>query len=96
MELQKIRIVSNNMGFFMPSFEDEEVEQHLTINADGRVWFSGYDIVYGIDKFVRKRRRNFSIGKEAAAIILSAVGKHFDDWYIPLFATDIGEYSGSN
>ncbi len=92
MELQKIKIVSNNMGFFMPTFEDEEVEQHLTINAAGRVWFSGYDIVYGIDKFVRKRRRNFSIGKEAAAIILSAVGKHFDDWYIPLFATDIGSF----
>ena len=40
--LQKIRIVSNSICYGPPPEPEEEVEQHLTINAEGRVWFSSY------------------------------------------------------
>lgn len=41
--LKKIRIVSNNICYGPMPDSDDEVEQHLTINDEGRVWFSGYN-----------------------------------------------------
>ena len=38
--LKKIRIVSNNICYGPMPDSDDEVEQHLTINDEGRVWFS--------------------------------------------------------
>lgn len=42
--LKKVRIVSNNICYGPMPEPDEEIEQHLTINDEGRVWFSGYKI----------------------------------------------------
>lgn len=41
--LKKVRIVSNHICYGPMPEPDEEVEQHLTINNEGRVWFSGYN-----------------------------------------------------
>lgn len=91
-QAQKIRIVSNNIGFGPRPEQDEEVKQHLTITADGRVWFSGYNFGQGIGEYVRGRTKNHMIGKEAAARILNAVGTYFSDEYDTVFATDIGDW----
>ena len=40
---QRIHIVSNNICYGSPPKPENEVEQHLTINAEGRVWFSAYN-----------------------------------------------------
>ena len=40
--LKKIRIVSNNICYGPMPDPDDEVEQHLTINDEGRVWFLGF------------------------------------------------------
>ena len=40
--LKKMRIVSNNICYGPMPEPDEEVEQLLTINDEGHVWFSGY------------------------------------------------------
>lgn len=91
-EPQKIRIVSNNMGFGLPPQPDKEVEQHLTINADGRVYFSGYNFGNGHSK-QKLRRRIFKIKHVAAKRILYIIAQYFSQEYIPDFAMDMGDWS---
>ena len=90
MEIQKIRIVSNNISYGHCPMPEDEVEQRLTITADGRVWFSGYNLGQGFGKYENGRTRNLSIGKDAATRILKAVGACFSDDYVTVFVTDIG------
>lgn len=40
--LKKMRIISNNICYAPSPEPVDEVEQHLTINKDRRVWFSVY------------------------------------------------------
>ncbi len=91
-EAQKIQITSNNIGYGPCPEPNEEVEQRLTIAADGRVWFSGYNYGQGFEQYERGRTKNYSIGKEATACILNAVGTYFTDEYDTVFATDIGSW----
>lgn len=91
-ETQKIQIISNNIGYGPCPEPDEEVEQRLTIAADGRVWFSGYNYGKGFEQYERGRTKNYSIGKEAAALILNAVSTYFSKEYETVFATDIGSW----
>ena len=39
-KLQKMRLVANNMGYGPLPPPDEEVEQRLTVTANGKVWLS--------------------------------------------------------
>ncbi len=91
-QVQKIQITSNNIGYGPCPEPDEEVEQKLTIVADGRVWFSGYNYGQGFEQYERGRTKSYSIGKEAAAYILNAVGTYFSNDYDTVFATDIGSW----
>ncbi|MEF9917474.1 MAG: hypothetical protein RR746_08990 [Lachnospiraceae bacterium] len=45
---KKMHIVSNNICYGPCPEPEDEVEQRLTVNTDGRVWFSAY--AYGNDK----------------------------------------------
>lgn len=91
-QVQKIQITSNNIGYGPCPEPDEEVEQKLTIVADGRVWFSGYNYGQGFEQYERGRTKSYSIRKEAAAYILNAVGTYFSNDYDTVFATDIGSW----
>lgn len=91
-QAKKIRIISNNICYGPCPLPDEEVAQHLTISSDGRVWFSGYNFGGGFGKYVHGRTKNFSIDKQTANHILSAVGSYFSDEYKTIFATDIGDW----
>jgi len=91
-QVQKIQITSNNIGYGPCPEPDEEVEQKLTIVADGRVWFSGYNYGQGFEQYERGRTKSYSIGKEAADYILNAVGTYFSNNYDTVFATDIGSW----
>ncbi|MGI6361837.1 MAG: hypothetical protein ACOX05_06080 [Bacillota bacterium] len=89
-QVQKIKIVSNNIVYGSCPKPDEEVEQRLTINANGRVWFSGYNYSRGFGQYERGRTKNYSIGKEAATRILSAIDTYFSNEDDTVFITDIG------
>lgn len=91
-EPRKIHIVSNNICFGTPPDTEDEIEQRLTINSDGRVWFSGYN--FGEDFKCRQKTRSriFSIDKSVSAKVLSSVARYFSDEYDELIAEDIGDW----
>lgn len=86
---QKIRIVSNRICYGLQPKLDDEVEQHITLCADGRVWFSAYN--FGKDSGHHKKARSttFKIEAAKATRVLQCIGDYFADEYDELFATDI-------
>lgn len=91
-KLKKMRIVSNNICFGPRPEPDEEVEQHITINNEGHVWFSGYSFGCGCGKYKKARSRNFKINKTATDKLLNAIATYFGNEYTEIFATDIGDW----
>lgn len=89
-KVKRLRIVSNNLGYGLAPALKVEVEQRLTIAADGRVWFSGYHFGKNYQKYERGRTHNFHVDQQSAICILTAVGKYFSNDYETFFATDCG------
>ena len=90
--LKKMRIVSNNICYGPMPEPDEEVEQHLTINSEGRVWFSGYIFGRGRERYEKARSKNFKIDKLAVDKLFGAMAAYFGNEYTEIFATDIGDW----
>lgn len=89
-EVKRIRIVSDHFCWGLRPAPTVEVEQRLTIAADGRVWFSGYHYGENYQKYERGRTHNFHIGKSSAVRILTVAGKYFSKGYETGFALDCG------
>ena len=89
---QKVRIISNNVCYGPMPEPDEEIEQHITINAEGRVWFSAYNFGSGFGEHEKARSKIYKIEKVSAAKVLNAIAHYFSNEYIEVFATDIGEW----
>lgn len=90
--LKKMRIVSNNICYGPMPEPDEEVEQHLTINDEGHVWFSGYKFGNSGERYEKARTKNFRIEKASVDKLLNAIATYFGNEYIEFFATDIGNW----
>ena len=90
--LKKMRIVSNNICYGPMPDPDDEVEQHLTINDEGRVWFSGYNFGHNGERYEKARSKNFKIEKAATDRLLCAIAAYFGNEYDEIFATDIGNW----
>lgn len=75
--LQKLRIVSNRICYGPVPEPGEEVEQHLTINVQGDVWFSGYVYTRENRDYKKTRCKHFKIGAASAANLLKKVEFHF-------------------
>lgn len=90
--LKKMRIVSNNICYGPMPEPDEEVEQHITINKGGRVWFSGYHFGLGGKRYKKARSKNFKIEKADADKLLGAIAAYFGNEYTEIFATDVGSW----
>ncbi len=88
--LRKLRLISNDMCYGPFPDADEEIEQHLTILSDGRVWFSRY--MYGECgyKYVLKEKNQINIGKDTATDILAYTKRYFDEKGIVIKCTDVG------
>lgn len=89
---QKMRIVSNNICYGTCPEPTEEVEQHITINAEGRVWFSAYTFGECFGQHEKSRTKNYIIEKAVAERVLNAVATYFSQEYGEVFATDIGDW----
>lgn len=90
---KKIQIISNRICYGpMPAPEDE-VEQHITVDADGQVCFSAYNYGEGVGRFHKARIKDFEIEKSTAQQLLNTVATYFSDEYDEIFATDIENWT---
>ena len=88
--LKKFRLISNNICYGPCPDADEEVEQHLTILSDGRVWFSRYKFGLGDRQYELAEKKQLNIGKDTAVDILTFTKKYFDEKGIVMKCTDVG------
>ena len=86
--VRKIQLVSNCIEYGLPPAPEDEVEQHITLLSDGRVWLNRYRYGSGY-KYEVKSRETFRIHTAAAAQIMQAIEKCFND-YEPMTVTDVG------
>ena len=92
--VKRVKFHSNNMGYgFLPR-EGTEVEQHLTITDDGRVWLTRYAISEDLNfaKLTKTEQRQFKISSDKAKFLLDKYTKYFRDEYEISFATDVGSF----
>lgn len=91
MPIQKIRIESNNICYGPEPSTTDEVEQHLTISASGRVWFTGYNYAGGFGKYEIGRKQQFSIEKIVVDEILNLFSQYYEsEQLLCCYTTDIG------
>lgn len=92
LQIQKVRIVSNNICYGPEPLPNDEVEQHLTISDSGRVWFTGYKYANGFGKFEISRRQQFNIRNSVVKEILELFSQYLDSDQLTCYATDIGTW----
>lgn len=92
--LQKVKIVSNLLGYGPCPEKDTPAEQRLTISSNGRYWFSEY--LFGNGEYpyhALGRKVQGTIGKEKAYEILSLIKEYQETGIYPPMATDIGSWN---
>ncbi|GAA3658018.1 hypothetical protein [Asaccharospora irregularis] len=92
MDIQKIRIISNNICYGPEPSSTDEVEQHLTISSTGRVWFTGYNYAGGFGKYEIGRKKQFNIKKITTDEILNLFSQYCEGGQLLCYATDVGDW----
>lgn len=90
-QIKGMKLISNQICYGPRPEPGDEVEQHLSLFADGRVFFSGYGN-YGEKKYKRNRSRQFKISQPEAVYVLSHVAMYFSREFPLDFATDVGDW----
>ena len=90
--LDKIRIVSNVMGFGPEPMPEEEVEQHIIIHRNGQVWISRYVFGDWTSGHKKKAANRINIG-DAAGKVLDSIASYFRKPYCEVFVTDVGSWN---
>ena len=92
--VKKIKIHSNNICYGYCPKTGDEVEQHLTITEDGRVWITRYVVAEDLNfaDYKKIEQKQFKIEPEKAKFLLSKFTKYFRDEYELSFATDVGMF----
>lgn len=90
--LQKIQLTSNNICYGPCPEPEDEIEQHLTITSDGRVWLSRCRFGVMGDEHELIEKLSFSISTEAVNEIMTAISSYFSDEYDINFVTDVGSW----
>lgn len=92
--IKKMRIHSNCIAYGMLPREDLEVEQHITVTDDGRVWLTRYAFNQDLNFVDLKKteQKQFKIDAEKAKFLLDKYTKYFRDEYEISFATDVGSF----
>ena len=74
MNIQTVQIISKNICYGPEPKATDEVEQHLTISASGRVWFSARNYEQYLAGKGFCRRKQVNIGPWKAGFLLQLVG----------------------
>lgn len=87
---QKMKLVSNNIGYGPEPDSNDEVEQILTLTADGEVDFWSY--LYGDgEPYDRVNiHRKDTVAPERAREVLELVGVYFKQHPVSFDVTDVG------
>ena len=92
--IKKMRINSNCIAYGLLPRAGFEVEQHVTVTDDGRVWLTRYafnqDLNYADLK--KTEQKQFRIDADKAKFLLDKYTKYFRDEYEISFATDVGSF----
>ena len=88
MEVKNIKLISNALCYGPAPNPDEEVEQRLTINRSGRVWFSATDFQNYLSNEKVTRRCQIGMNRWHAQYLLDLVD-HLDQ---PEMVTDCGSF----
>ena len=92
--IKSIRIDSENVCYGPEPDYNDEVFQHLTINAKGRVWLTRYCYGDRATGYILKSRHYLSIPKEQAQDIFKAIiDDFFNDESEPIIVTDVGGWN---
>lgn len=89
--IRKMRFVANCLGYGPCPEESDEVEQHLTIISDGRIYYSNYCFGDG-SKYRKIDSKNYKINVATAIKMLSLLEEYFSNEFEAAFATDVGSW----
>lgn len=92
-QIKGMKLISNRICFGSCPELDDEVEQHLSLFADGRVFFSEY--VYGEStdiRYKRNRSKQFKISQLEASYVLNHVAMYFSKKFPLDYATEVGDW----
>lgn len=92
-QIKGMKLISNHICYGSYPKPDDEIEQHLSLFADGRAFFSGYGYGdYRDKKYKRKRNKQFKISQLEAIYVLSHIAMYFSREFPLVFATDVGDW----
>ena len=91
--IKRIQLITNVMCYGLPPEPNEEVEQRLTINSSGGVWFSSYNFGEGDFNYELRMRTRKSIVKDDVNLLFLRIKKYFDNQKDQLFITDVGVWT---
>lgn len=89
---KKVRIISNSIGFGLCPNSDDLVEQRVTINFDGHIWYSAYAYGDGFGKYKKIQSKNYKIASDLSEKVLNTIACYFSNEYDEIIATDIGNW----
>lgn len=91
---KKVKIHSNSICFGYCPKKDDEVEQHLTITDDGRIWITRYAISEDLNfcKLKKTEQKQIKINPDKAKYLLSKFTEYFGNEYDMDFITDVGSF----
>ena len=88
-KIKSMRLISDTIGYGPMPAPDQEIEQRLTLNSRGQIWFSNYLYGNGVKQKLHRKERS-TISPADAAQILLLVSKEFASPQSTGFATDAG------
>ena len=92
-DIRKIQLITNILCYGPAPEPNEEVEQRLTLNKNGGVWFSSYNFGEGVCGYDLKTRSRKSVDKEKVNLFFERIQKYFDHQKDQLFITDVGGWT---
>lgn len=91
--LRKFTLISNNICYGPCPEPSDEIEQRLTVTANGRVWFTGHVFGEKPGKHPVGRKAYSNIGAASAQKLLDLLERYFSDEYLIPMATDVGSWT---
>lgn len=90
--LKQINLISNNISYGPIPKVDEEIEQHIILNDEGKGWFVGYN--YGTNgyNYPLARKKQLIIDKKIINELFDKFAKYFSTYPITPANKDVGSW----